>query len=263
MALPPPSPSPAGELHPTFSGTLHGLPPLPDVPGPPSFQPRTTVIPLDNDVGDPVALFIKPKHTPDSRKYFEAAQPVQPSPLATTFPHRWIRVPQRDYDHGRKQWSFKQLKSVSFSVRGRLGINLGDALRKTFEGLDSRDDPVLQDASGAISCRFMVGLSSVGHKIARVDLIHPQFPGYPANSGPCQVWLLHLLYFRVLTVRGKINILDWTRKRLPITRSKLAHEVARKLERYLDYMAVRSYRDRFNVGVAHQHNIEIHSGWIC
>ena len=152
------------------------------------------------------------------------------------------------------------METVSFSVSGRPGINLGDALRKTFDGLDSRDDPVLQDASGAISCRFMVGLSPVCHKITGVDLILPQFPGYPANSGPCQVWLLHLLYFHVLTARGKINTLNWTRKRLPITRSKLAHEVARKLERYLDHMAVRSYRDRFNIRVTHQHNIEIHSG---
>ena len=36
---------------------------------------------------------------------------------------------------------------------------MGDALRKTFTGLDGRDNPVLQGAAGAISCRFLVGLS--------------------------------------------------------------------------------------------------------
>ena len=56
--------------------------------------------------------------------------------------------------------------------------------------------------------------------------------------------------------------MDWTRKRLPITRSKLAFEVARKLERYLRYMTVRSHCHRFDFRVAHQHNIEIYSGWI-
>ena len=34
---------------------------------------------------------------------------------------------------------------------------------------------------------------------------------------------------------------DWTKARRPITRSKLAHEVARKVDRYLTQMSVRSY----------------------
>jgi len=198
----------------------------------------------------------------DSRKYFETTQLARSLSLATTFPFNWIKVPQRDYDHGRKQWSFKRLEPVSFSVGGRSGINLGDALRKEFEGLEGWDDPVLQDASGAISCRFLVGSSPGCDKISRVDSIHPQFPGYPTNGCSYQVWLLHSLYFHVLTTRWKINTLDWTRKRLPITRRKLAHEVARRLERYLCYMSVRSYRDRFNFRIAHQHNIEIYSRWI-
>jgi len=35
---------------------------------------------------------------------------------------------------------------------------MGDALRKQFTGLDGRDDPVLQDTTGVISCRLMVWL---------------------------------------------------------------------------------------------------------
>jgi hypothetical protein len=79
-------------------------------------------------------------------------------PPATTFPYNWIRVPQRSYDHGRKQWNFERLESISFSANGRPGINMRDALRKTFTGLDGRDDPVLENAAGAISCRLLVGL---------------------------------------------------------------------------------------------------------
>ena len=47
----------------------------------------------------------------------------------------------------------------------------------------------------------------------------------------------------MLTASWKINALGWTRDRLPITRSKLAYEVAKKLKRYLDSMAVRSHPD--------------------
>jgi len=36
---------------------------------------------------------------------------------------------------------------------------MGDALRKRFTGLDGRDDLMLQDARGAISCRLLVRLS--------------------------------------------------------------------------------------------------------
>jgi len=80
-----------------------------------------------------------------------------PPPQATTFPPpNWHKIPQRPYDHGRKQWDFTPLESVSFSTNGRLGVNMGDARRKKFEGLHGRDDIVLQDAGGTVSCRFSV-----------------------------------------------------------------------------------------------------------
>jgi len=67
-------------------------------------------------------------------------------------------VPQRSYDHGRRQWDFKTSEPISFCVNSLPGINLRDALRKTFTGLDGLDDPVLQETAGAISCRLLVGL---------------------------------------------------------------------------------------------------------
>jgi hypothetical protein len=73
-------------------------------------------------------------------------------------------VPQKDYRS--KQWSSKRLNPVSFSVNGRPGVNMGDALRKTFVGLDGQDDPVLTDATGAISCRLLVGLLRFFHQTA-------------------------------------------------------------------------------------------------
>jgi len=84
------------------------------------------------------------------------AQPIPP-PQATTFPPpNWHKIPQNAYDQGQKQWYFTPLESVSFSINGRLGVNMGDARRKRFEGLDGRDDIVLQDASSTISCRLSV-----------------------------------------------------------------------------------------------------------
>lgn len=92
---------------------------------------------------------------------FSLLWPTQPAPSSspvTVPPLNWTRVPQRDYNHGRRQRNFERTDPISFNVDGHPGINMGDALRKMFTGLDGRDDPVLRDAGGAISCRFLVGL---------------------------------------------------------------------------------------------------------
>ena len=83
--------------------------------------------------------------------------PIPPPQIATLPPHNRRNIPQRPYE--RKRWDFTRLKDVSFEVNGFPGVNMGDALRGIFTGLDGRDDPVLQDASSAISCRLWVRLS--------------------------------------------------------------------------------------------------------
>jgi len=91
---------------------------------------------------------------------WSAPIPLPPPPQAPTFPpHNWNCIPQRVYDYGQKQRDFIPSESIYFGVNGRPGVNMGDALSKRFAGLDSRDELVLQDASGAISCRFSVCLS--------------------------------------------------------------------------------------------------------
>ena len=45
-------------------------------------------------------------------------------------------------------------------------------------------------------------------------------------------------------------------------RSKLAHEVAKRVERYLNYVAVRSYFDRVNFTTAHDRVVESSFEWI-
>jgi len=78
-------------------------------------------------------------------------------------------------------------------------MNMRDALRKRFTGLDGRDDPMFKETAGAISCRLL-------------------FPGYPPNRS------------------AQIATLGYTKDRARITRSKLAYEIAKKLNRYLESM---------------------------
>lgn len=82
-------------------------------------------------------------------------QPPTPSPLVPT---SWVKLPQINYDRGGRQWNYRSSEPTSFSVNGRPGVNMRDALRKEFTGFDGRDDPVLQGAASAISCRLLVGL---------------------------------------------------------------------------------------------------------
>ena len=71
------------------------------------------------------------------------------------------------------------------------------------------------------------------------------------------------LSYQVLIARWKIHVLDWTKNRLPIKRSKLAHEVAKKVERYLDCIAVCSRFDVINFTAAHYCVVvETYFGWI-
>jgi len=88
------------------------------------------------------------------------SNPPPPLPQTPTFlPYNWHHIPQKIYGYGRRQWDFAQSESIYFGVNGRPGINMRDALLERFTGLDSRDELVLQDASGAVSCRFLVRLS--------------------------------------------------------------------------------------------------------
>ena len=74
-------------------------------------------------------------------------------------PPKWRKVPQMHHDHGRKQRDYTPSEPVLFQVNGYPGVNLGNALRNNFTGLEGRDDLVLQDAKMTISCRILVRFS--------------------------------------------------------------------------------------------------------
>jgi hypothetical protein len=60
----------------------------------------------------------------------------------------------------------------------------------------------------------------------------------------------------------KIHTRNWTTIRKPITRSKLAFEIARKVDRYLTRMAVRSRPDEIHLAVAYERISENYSGQV-
>ena len=138
---------------------------------PPSFSPQIVA-----PVNDEARLCpIYPVSTPP-------LPPIPASQAAPLFPSNWRKIPQQVYDHGKKQWDFQPSEPILFHVNGHLGVNMGDALRKKFTGLDGRDDLILQDARHSISCRLWVRSSCQLLPRMRADRFHQQFPGYPLNT---------------------------------------------------------------------------------
>jgi len=107
--------------------------------------------------------------------------PPMHAPQAATFPPPgWLEIPQTVYKQ--KQWDFKPLEPILFHVNARPGVNMGDAFRKTFTGLDGRDDlMLLQDARVAVSCRFSVCLSYQHLPDKRADGLVSSSPGTRAT----------------------------------------------------------------------------------
>jgi len=123
------------------------------------------------------------------------------SPLLLKVPISRCMIPQLKYALTKGKRSFRQLQAVTFSVGGVPGFNMQCALKRTFKGLDGRDDSVLEKANGPVSCRLL-------------------FPGYPMNDKS-----------------GQIAAKNWKKNPAPITKSKLAHEVAKRVNRYLQKLA--------------------------
>jgi len=169
---------------------------------------------------------------------FLISQPLQSflfpsSPPTLTL--RWFEIPQRLYENGHRQCDFRQSDPISFSVYGVPGINMGDAFRKHFTGLDDRDDPMFQTTAKTISCRFLVcfffSILSTSS-----DLMSTQVPWLPGtlSSGEDH----RPIHVVACSLRRQIPTLGWAKDRIPITRSKLAYEVAKQLNRYLESMVV-------------------------
>ena len=83
--------------------------------------------------------------------------PLIPPPHDAILPSlNWVKIPREIYGRGRYQRDFVPSESISFEVKGRPGINMGDALRREFAGLHGRDDSMSLGVGDAITCRFLV-----------------------------------------------------------------------------------------------------------
>lgn len=68
----------------------------------------------------------------------------------------WRKIPQEHYTPKTGDKAFLRQQGVTFSVNGVTGFNMKRALDRAFTGLDGRDDPVLENANGPVSCRLLV-----------------------------------------------------------------------------------------------------------
>lgn len=154
----------------------------------------------------PLQASYSPPRVPTLQPPLQAAT-YPPLPQVTTFPAPpqgttssppgWSMIPQKLYTSNR--WNDEPSEPILFPVKGRPGVNMGDARRGNVEGLEGRDNLVLQGPRKAVSCRFW-------------------FPGYRLSD------------------RYEIPTKYWRRERTPIKRSMLAEKVAKRLEEYLDLM---------------------------
>ena len=88
--------------------------------------------------------------------YPKTTQEIPSHSTAATFPENRFIIPQLPYYAGSKKLSFKQVPTIDFSMGGRPGISLQDALRGNFTSLDGRDDLPPRGIGGTISCRIQV-----------------------------------------------------------------------------------------------------------
>jgi len=78
--------------------------------------------------------------------------PAAPPTPAFITPDAHIIIPQMPYVYDSRRQGWQHSEPIIFSTNGFPGLNMGDALRKRFTGLDGQDDLVLQGAGACISC---------------------------------------------------------------------------------------------------------------
>lgn len=120
-------------------------------------EPLPPIEEVTTSTGDSIFEYFPLSYNEPTTDRSHIEEPLS-TPTTAFPPSHWHRIPQTS-DHERQRRSFKQLESIHFSVNGRPGVNVEDALRRRFTYLDGGNDPVLLDAGPAISCRLSVRLS--------------------------------------------------------------------------------------------------------
>ncbi|KAF9644561.1 hypothetical protein BDM02DRAFT_3190509 [Thelephora ganbajun] len=136
------------------------------------------------------------------RKNPQRQERRQTAPVGTLFTRPGLlMVEQIMYESENTQKDWKPLPPIPFTVKGREGINLVDAMNEYFGDLDERDDLMFVDENTgtSVSCRPKF----VGHEVC--------------DKKP-----------------GQIPTKNYKKTRSPITKKKLAHDVAKLINVYLE-----------------------------
>ncbi|KAF9650555.1 hypothetical protein BDM02DRAFT_3112112 [Thelephora ganbajun] len=123
------------------------------------------------------------------------ANNLQANTTAHVTPPR-SQIPQRLYAPVRIQRDFCPAEPVLFSMNGVPGISVAQAIAEDYTGLDGRDEGISSFGSSKATCRI-------------------QFTGYDPYASK---------------VNTRHHDVDWT----PITRCKLAKEVGKRVEEYIE-----------------------------
>lgn len=195
--------SPSGEVEYPYIG----VPPLVHY----STQPEVTPFPVPTE-GQGVNIF-RPMDVPYPEAGTQVPSQNVPSTEKDDTDHRAQTglnsrklVPQKTYRPHRPQKEPGDSQIIEFLVRGGKGIRLSDALEGKWTGFEGKDD---QPLSGERRMTIMLRLLPVG----------------------CPLW------------RSKIPITDYTLRRRPITRMKLAKEVARNVQKLLERERTEGHSD--------------------
>ena len=88
-----------------------------------------------------------------------------------------------------------------------------------------------------------------GNRLTQVDGC--QFPGYPTNTRCNQVRILVQLFPIRLFTCFQIAVRNWKKPPAPIMRSKLAYEIAKHVNQYMNTSSV-SYRSLFRYSISNK-----------
>ena len=141
-------------------------------------------------------------------------------------------VPQQTYKPARRQREFKGPQAIEFFVHGEKGIRFSDALEGNWGGFERRDDRSLfSDDRVQIIIRLRVRLAAIARAQPR-QLTFPSGRRMPtlAIKGKAE----YAFAFRLVSYAFKVPITNHSAKRQPITRTKLAYEVAKSVRKFLE-----------------------------
>lgn len=141
-------------------------------------------------------------------------------------------IPQDIYEPPRRQRDFGGPEIIEFFIDGKKGIRLSDALEGKWDGFEGRDDRCLFENSRAqIMLRLLVRLSVVFPPLEQW-LSFVQFIGCPPWESKVNLDQISLL--RLVSSIFKVPTADYGAGRRPITREKLAEQVAKSVRRFLE-----------------------------